>query len=171
MAFRSPLSRQEILAATKERNWSTASFHLVINNMLSKGVLRITDQEIRYGRTYSSNMTRGEYVAQYADAIGLGETMAQRTLDVASALINRAGMDEATLAEIERMAAQRRENLGHRHSGGLSRQSLSNLHSKRCKVSGAFPHQHKSGRKSETDFRPKPYAPNYSSSNAPVYSW
>lgn len=106
-----PLSRQEILAATKERNWSTASFHLVINNMLSKGVLRITDQEIRYGRTYSSNMTRGEYVAQYADAIGLGETMAQRTLDVASALINRAGMDEATLAEIERMAAQRRETL------------------------------------------------------------
>ena len=76
-----PLSRQEILEGTDGRSWNPASIHLVLNNMLSKGILRITDQTVRYGRTYGATMPRCEYIAQYAEEVAKANTQRDRTLD------------------------------------------------------------------------------------------
>ena len=57
-----PMSRADILAATEGRNWNPASIHLILNAMISKGVLKITDVEKNYGRTYEPCMTMDEYL-------------------------------------------------------------------------------------------------------------
>lgn len=57
-----PLSRAEILKGTPNRNWNPASIHLILNSMISKGAIRITDEEKRYGRTYEACFSRDEYV-------------------------------------------------------------------------------------------------------------
>ena len=99
-----PLSRQEILEGT-------ASIHLVLNNMLSKGILRITDQTVRYGRTYGATMPRCEYIAQYAEEVAKGNTQRDRTLDLAMCLVCRDGIDADTIAELEQMLEARRKEL------------------------------------------------------------
>ncbi|MCR4598187.1 MAG: hypothetical protein K5678_04040 [Acetatifactor sp.] len=40
-----PLTREEILKGTEGRNWNPASIHQILNSMISKGVIRITDEE------------------------------------------------------------------------------------------------------------------------------
>lgn len=59
-----PLSRAEILKGTEGRNWNPASIHLILNSMISKGVIRITDEEKKYGRTYEASYSREEYITQ-----------------------------------------------------------------------------------------------------------
>ena len=59
-----PLSRAEILKGTEGRNWNPASIHLILNSMISKGVIRITDEEKKYGRTYEASFSREEYITQ-----------------------------------------------------------------------------------------------------------
>ena len=78
-----PLSRQEILEGTDGRSWNPASIHLVLNNMLSKGILRI--------------------IAQYAEEVAKGNTQRDRTLDLAMCLVCRDGIDADTIAELEQM--------------------------------------------------------------------
>ncbi|CDB30604.1 MAG: BlaI/MecI/CopY family transcriptional regulator [Oscillospiraceae bacterium] len=106
-----PLSRQEILEGTDGRSWNPASIHLVLNNMLSKGILRITDQTVRYGRTYGATMPRCEYIAQYAEEVAKGNTQRDRTLDLAMCLVCRDGIDADTIAELEQMLEARRKEL------------------------------------------------------------
>lgn len=57
-----PLTRADILKGTEGRNWNPASIHLILNAMISKGVIKITDENIKYGRTYESAMSREEYI-------------------------------------------------------------------------------------------------------------
>lgn len=57
-----PLSRADVLAATEGRNWNPASIHLILNAMISKGAIKINDNEKHYGRTYDVCMTRDEYL-------------------------------------------------------------------------------------------------------------
>mgnify|MGYP000028584080 FL=1 len=105
------MSRQEILEGTDGRSWNPASIHLVLNNMLSKGILRITDQTVRYGRTYGATMPRCEYIAQYAEEVAKGNTQRDRTLDLAMCLVCRDGIDADTIAELEQMLEARRKEL------------------------------------------------------------
>ena len=65
-----PLSRQEILEGTDGRSWNPASIHLVLNNMLSKGILRITDQTVRYGRTYGATILGNVFTPWHGCAVG-----------------------------------------------------------------------------------------------------
>ena len=64
-----PLTRAEILKGTgPNRDWNPASIHLILNNMISKGALKITDEAKRHGRTYEPCFGREEYViSQVAD--------------------------------------------------------------------------------------------------------
>ncbi|MBR4606517.1 MAG: BlaI/MecI/CopY family transcriptional regulator [Lachnospiraceae bacterium] len=59
-----PLTRAEILNGTEGRTWNPASIHLILNSMLSKGVIAITDAQVKYGRTYEAVLGRDEYVVE-----------------------------------------------------------------------------------------------------------
>lgn len=59
-----PLSRAEILKGTEGRTWNPASIHLILNSMLSKGVIAITDEGRKYGRTYEAVIGREEYLIE-----------------------------------------------------------------------------------------------------------
>ena len=113
-----PLSRQgNSWRGTDGRGWNPASIHLVLNNM-SKGILRITDQTVRYGRTYGATMPRCEYIAQYAEEVAKGNTQRDRTLDLAMCLVCRDGIDADTIAELEQMLEARRKASGGRGARG-----------------------------------------------------
>lgn len=59
-----PLSRPEIIELTPERDWNPNSIHLILNNMIEKGVLGvegITRCGRGYGRTYVATVTNLEY--------------------------------------------------------------------------------------------------------------
>ena len=59
-----PLSRPEIIELLPDREWNPNSIHLILNNMIEKGVIRVegmTRCGRGYGRTYASTMTNLEY--------------------------------------------------------------------------------------------------------------
>lgn len=59
-----PLSRPEIIELTPERDWNPNSIHLILNNMIEKGVIQVegmTRCGRGYGRTYAATMTNMEY--------------------------------------------------------------------------------------------------------------
>lgn len=61
-----PLSRPEIIEMTPERDWNPNSIHLILNNMIEKGVIHIegmTRCGRGYGRTYAAAMSNLEYAA------------------------------------------------------------------------------------------------------------
>ena len=62
-----PLSRPEIIELTPERDWNPNSIHLILNNMIEKGVIRV-DGMTRcgrgYGRTYAASLSNLEYAVQ-----------------------------------------------------------------------------------------------------------
>ena len=59
-----PLSRPEIIEMIPERDWNPNSIHLILNNMIEKGVIRV-DGMTRcgrgYGRTYAATVNNLEY--------------------------------------------------------------------------------------------------------------
>ena len=59
-----PLSRPEINDMIPDRDWNPNSIHLILNNMIEKGVLRVEGMKRcgrGYGRTYAAAMTNLEY--------------------------------------------------------------------------------------------------------------
>lgn len=62
-----PLSRPEIIALVPDRDWNPNSIHLILNNMIEKGVIRV-DGMTRcgrgYGRTYAASLSNLEYAVQ-----------------------------------------------------------------------------------------------------------
>ncbi len=59
-----PLSRPEIIDLIPNRDWNPNSIHLILNNMIEKGVICV-DGMTRcgrgYGRTYAATMSNLEY--------------------------------------------------------------------------------------------------------------
>lgn len=106
-----PLSRLEILAGTEDRDWNPASVHLILNSLLSKGVMKITDTEKKYGRTYEAVISQEEYVAQYIVNGTPGHTERDRLLCVVSALVNKKGIDKETINELEKMLEEKKKEL------------------------------------------------------------
>ena len=61
-----PLSRPEIIELTPERDWNPNSIHLILNNMIEKGVIRVNGMTRcgrGYGRTYAVCMSNLEYAS------------------------------------------------------------------------------------------------------------
>ena len=103
-----PLSRQEILQGTEGRKWNPSSIHLILNSMLSKGVIKISDEEKRYARTYEAVISQEEYVAEYV-AEGLPNTSRENQLRcVVNALVNQKGIDRKTIEELEEMLRRKK---------------------------------------------------------------
>ena len=59
-----PLSRPEIIELIPDRDWNPNSIHLILNNMIEKGVICV-DGMTRcgrgYGRTYAATLNNLEY--------------------------------------------------------------------------------------------------------------
>ena len=60
-----PVTRAEILNGTEGRNWNPASIHLILNSMISKGAIKITDENVRYGRSYEPCVSYDEYLIAF----------------------------------------------------------------------------------------------------------
>lgn len=61
-----PLSRPEIIEMIPDRDWNPNSIHLILNNMIEKGVIQVegmTRCGRGYGRTYAATVSNLEYAA------------------------------------------------------------------------------------------------------------
>ena len=106
-----PLSRAEILKGTTGRKWNPSSIHLILNNMLSKNAIKITDEEKKYARTYEAVLTREEYMRQCVENGMPGKSVGEKLLGVVAALVNQSGVSEQDLVALEEMLEKKREEL------------------------------------------------------------
>jgi len=106
-----PLSRAEILKGTPGRNWNPASVHLILNSMLSKNLIKITDESKTYGRTYESIITEEEYLRQCVDESLPDKSNRDRLMGVVMALVNRDGVKEEDIESLENMLSEKKEEL------------------------------------------------------------
>ena len=122
-----PLSRAEILKGTEGRNWNPASIHLILNSMLSKGAIKITDEEKKYGRTYEAMITQEDHMLQCIEEGMPGGTIEERLLsvfdalarktekkkllNVVSALVDRTNIKERDIESLEAMLEEKRKEL------------------------------------------------------------
>ena len=86
-----PLSRAEILKGTEGRNWNPASIHLILNSMISKGAIRITDEEKKYGRTYETCYSQDEYVMESLKGVMPDKTEKDLLTAALDAFVNKDG--------------------------------------------------------------------------------
>lgn len=105
-----PLSRQDLLTKTEGRKWNPSSIHLILNSMISKGVLRITDTEKRYARTYEAVITREDYLAHQVASALPEKSPRESLLCAVSTLFHRCEITEETLREIEELIADYRRD-------------------------------------------------------------
>ena len=111
-----PLSRAEILKGTVGRSWNPASVHLIINSMLSKNLIKITDESKKYGRTYESIITQDDYLRQCIDESLPGKTKQYKLMCTVMALVNTEGVTEEDIKSLEAMLEEKREELSKRTS-------------------------------------------------------
>lgn len=67
-----PLSRPEIIELTPNRDWNPNSIHLMLNNMIEKGVIQVAGMTRcgkGYGRTYAATQTNLEYAVSILQEI------------------------------------------------------------------------------------------------------
>lgn len=106
-----PLSRNEILTKTQNRTWNPSSIHLILNSMLSKGVLQIANKNVKYARTYEAAISREEYMLQIVSSVTSGNTFRDRLFQVVTALVNQKTVDEETIEELEKILEDKRKKL------------------------------------------------------------
>ena len=90
------LSRPEIIEKTPDKDWNPNSIHLILNNMIEKGVLRVeglTRCGRGYGRTYCPTLTQLEYAASQAVAATPNLSAEERVVGLLSALIARGDLN------------------------------------------------------------------------------
>ncbi len=65
-AANTPLSRADLLSRSQEKSWKDSSVHILLNGLLSKGVIReagFVKRSKTFGRTFVPTLTREEYFA------------------------------------------------------------------------------------------------------------
>lgn len=109
-----PLSRPEILDRIPDNHWNPNSIHLVLNNLIKKGFIRIegmTKCGQSYGRTYSATKTQAEYAAGLAlNAIPDGSEE-ESLLEVMSAMVKATKLDDKTIDLLHQMLEEHRNCL------------------------------------------------------------
>ena len=97
-----PLSRADILKGTEGRNWNPASIHLILNSMISKGVIRITDEGKKYGRTYEACFSQEEYVNEMLQEVLPGKSGKELLTAVLDSFIYKDGkVIKRSIADIQ----------------------------------------------------------------------
>lgn len=122
-----PLSRAEILKGTEGREWNPASIHLILNSMLSKGVIKITDEEKKYGRTYEAVITQEDHVLNFVNKsmpegtiedklIGIYDVLSKRVdekklMGLVAALVDRTKIKEKDIEALESILEEKRKEI------------------------------------------------------------
>lgn len=96
-----PLSRAEVLKGTNGRSWNPASVHLILNSMLSKGAIQVTDESVRYGRTYEAILTEEKYIAETLRRMLPGNTDAEILRKTLLAMIDGGNIHQEELKEMQ----------------------------------------------------------------------
>lgn len=108
-----PLSRPEILQRIAKTDWNPNSIHLILNNLMKKGLVQIGDFTRcgqNYGRTYYPLKERGEVISSLTAYMLPDVSEEDRVLHVMSAMTQK-GISEKTIRELEEMLEQRRKEL------------------------------------------------------------
>lgn len=108
------LSRPEIIERTPDKDWNPNSIHLILNNMIDKGVLCVdglTRCGKGYGRTYAPTMTQMEYAAQQAMDATPNYTPDERLLGVVAALVGNESVSDETISELEKLLRAKEKEL------------------------------------------------------------
>lgn len=109
-----PLSRPEILERISNNKWNPNSIHLVLNNLIKKGYIRIEGMARcgqSYGRTYSATKSQGEYAASLALNAIPDSVEEESILDVMSAMVKSTKLSEKTISLLQAMLDEHRNNL------------------------------------------------------------
>lgn len=109
-----PLSRPEILERISNNKWNPNSIHLVLNNLIKKGYIRIEGMARcgqSYGRTYSATKSQGEYAASLALNAIPDSVEEESILDVMSAMVKSTKLSEKTISLLQSMLDEHRNNL------------------------------------------------------------
>lgn len=100
-----PLSRPEIIELIPDRDWNPNSIHLILNNMIEKGVIRVegmTRCGRGYGRTYAATMGNLEYAVSTLKEATPELSPDERLLGLVPLLIAE-GVSPATLKELKKL--------------------------------------------------------------------
>lgn len=102
-----PLTRAEILKGTPDRSWNPASIHLILNSMISKGVVE-TDEEKKYGRTYAPTVSMGEVCLSALEGAIPGMEVTDLFGAVLDGLMERGEMTEELIADLGDVLGRKR---------------------------------------------------------------
>lgn len=105
------LSRAQILKGTEGRNWNPSSIHLILNSMISKGVIGITDETRHYGRTYEALISREDYTLRCMEEGMPGSSREEQLLRVVAALVKKEGISEEGIRDLEQLLEAKRKEL------------------------------------------------------------
>ena len=109
-----PLSRPEIIELTPEKTWNPNSIHLILNNMIEKGVIEVaglTRCGRGYGRTYATTMTQLEYAAYQVKEATPDLNLKDRLIGIVGTLIDDAGEDApAAVSALEKYLKERKKS-------------------------------------------------------------
>ena len=100
------LSRADLLECSEDKSWKDSSVHILLNGLLSKGILReagMVKCSKTYGRTFLPTMSREVYYVTAAFA----HRYPPDFLLVMKALLNRPEADKATLQQIQKLLNER----------------------------------------------------------------
>lgn len=101
------LSRPEIIDLVPDREWNPNSIHLILNNMIEKGVIRV-DGMTRcgrgYGRTYAATVSNLEYAVQLLKESTPDLTADERILGVLPILLQD-NLSAQTLSSLKQLLA------------------------------------------------------------------
>ena len=104
-----PLSRPEIIELIPDRDWNPNSIHLILNNMIEKGVIRVegmTRCGRGYGRTYAATVDNLEYAVNLLKDATPETDPDERVLGVLKLLLAD-GVKPETVEELKSILAAR----------------------------------------------------------------
>lgn len=108
-----PLSRPEIIELTPDKTWNPNSIHLILNNMIEKGVIAVsglTRCGRGYGRTYAPTMTQLEYAAYQAQEATPGMSLKDRLVGIVGTLLDKSEEDPAAaVSALEKLLKERKK--------------------------------------------------------------
>ena len=101
-----PLSRSDLLERSENKSWKDSSVHILLNGMLSKGVIRevgFVKRSKTYGRTFAPTLTREEYFA----ASVYSHRIKPRIVELMAALLQREDITAEEMARIKTLVNEK----------------------------------------------------------------
>ena len=101
------LSRADLLECSEDKSWKDSSVHILLNGLLSKGILReagMVKCSKTYGRTFLPAMTREEYFA----AVIFSYTHKPDFIKLMAALLEQQELTTQQLEQVEALVQERK---------------------------------------------------------------